>query len=69
VQVARVDLERRQIDLGLVDILDAVRRSGPKRGAQRSSGARGRTRQGAQRAGRPGRRERAVARDGRRRGR
>jgi len=69
VQVARVDLERRQIDLGLVEILDAVRRSGGERTAQRSSGPRGRGGKRPQRAARPGRRERAVARGPRRRGR
>jgi ribonuclease R len=33
VQVVRVDLERRQIDLGLTEILNAVRGSEPRRGA------------------------------------
>jgi len=54
VQVVRVDLERRQIDLGLVDILDAVRadeqRRGPKRSKTRAKHERQRSR--------PGRRER-----------
>ncbi|MDA1093951.1 MAG: ribonuclease R, partial [Acidobacteria bacterium] len=36
VQVARVDLQRRQIDLGLVDILEAVRASERNRGPSRS---------------------------------
>jgi ribonuclease R len=36
VQVVRVDTERRQIDLGLVEILDAVRKSERNRGPQRS---------------------------------
>jgi ribonuclease R len=36
VQVIRVDLERRQIDLGLVEILEAVARSERSRGARRS---------------------------------
>jgi ribonuclease R len=36
VQVIRVDMERRQIDLGLVDILDAVRESEQNRGPRRS---------------------------------
>jgi ribonuclease R len=57
VQVVRVDLERRQIDLGLSEILDAVRRTErhppARRKAQPRSGTDGR------RAGRPGRRERA----------
>ena len=35
VQVIRVDLERRQIDLGLTEILDAVRRSGRRPTAPR----------------------------------
>jgi ribonuclease R len=37
VQVVRVDMERRQIDLGLVEILDAVRVSERNRGPRRSS--------------------------------
>jgi ribonuclease R len=37
VQVIRVDLERRQIDLGVSEILDAVRASEPRRGKRRSS--------------------------------
>jgi ribonuclease R len=36
VQVVRVDLERRQIDLGLTEILDAVRSSERNRGSRRS---------------------------------
>jgi ribonuclease R len=36
VQVVRVDLERRQVDLGLADILDAVREDERKRGPMRS---------------------------------
>jgi ribonuclease R len=36
VQVVRVDTERRQIDLALVDVLDAVRRSSSGRRAARS---------------------------------
>ena len=57
VQVIRVDLERRQIDLGLTEILDAVRRSErPRQGA-----GRGKPRREApprQRAGRPAHRDR-----------
>jgi ribonuclease R len=65
VQVIRVDLERRQIDLGLTEILDAVRRSErPRQGAGRgkprrdppSHGHPPRERQG-RRQGRPARRE------------
>jgi ribonuclease R len=37
VQVVKVDMERRQIDLGLLDILEAVRASERNRGPRRSS--------------------------------
>ncbi len=37
VQVVKVDMERRQVDLGLVEILDAVRESERNRGPRRSS--------------------------------
>jgi hypothetical protein len=37
VQVVKVDMERRQVDLGLVDILEAVRASEDNRGPRRSS--------------------------------
>ena len=37
VQVVKVDMERRQVDLGLVDILEAVRASEENRGPRRSS--------------------------------
>jgi ribonuclease R len=37
VQVTRVDMERRQVELGLTDILDAVRESERNRGPRRSS--------------------------------
>ena len=36
VQVIKVDMERRQVDLGLVEILDAVRESEANRGPRRS---------------------------------
>src|SRR5258705_2405121 len=40
VQVVRVDMERRQVELGLVEILDTVRRGGGRRGgAPREHGA------------------------------
>ena len=39
VQVIRVDLERRQIDLGLTEILDAVRGSDEDRGPATQQGA------------------------------
>ena len=67
VQVVRVDMERRQVDLGLVEILEAVRREerprGPVRSAVRSKKE--------QRRSRPGRRERVTARGqgGQKRGR
>ncbi|MDE3155018.1 MAG: ribonuclease R [Acidobacteriota bacterium] len=62
VQVIRVSLEERQIDLGLVDILERVRRDERSRGARRSK-ARPK-REG--RKQRPGRRERQA---GKKRGR
>jgi ribonuclease R len=37
VQVVKVDMERRQVDLGLVEILEAVRASEQNRGPRRSS--------------------------------
>lgn len=63
VQVVRVDLERRQIDLGLVDILDAVRADEHRRGPKRSKA---RPKHEAQRS-RPGRRHREGRRGSRRR--
>jgi ribonuclease R len=59
VQVVRVDMERRQIDLGLVEILDAVRADERKRGPRHSK-ARPKHEQRQQRGRkqRPGRRER-----------
>src|SRR5678809_687777 len=60
VQVVRVDMERRQVDLGLVEILEAVRRKErPEkiRSKMRTKGER-------LRAGRPGRRERAERKKG-----
>jgi ribonuclease R len=66
VQIVRVDMERRQVDLGLVEILEAVRRKerpGAIRSKMRTKGER-------HRAGRPGRRERGERKKGRaRRGR
>ena len=58
VQVIKVDMERRQIDLGLLDILNRVRQSEQNRGP-RTSKARPRSEE---RKGRPGRRERAARR-------
>ena len=59
VQVIRVDLERRQVDLGLVDILEAVRRHtvGTRRPPSGS-----RPKAARKRAQRPGRQERAATR-------
>jgi ribonuclease R len=57
VQVVRVDLERRQIDLGLVEILETVREAGRPR--QVRSKVKPKIQKRARRA-RPGRRERAV---------
>jgi ribonuclease R len=61
VQVVKVDMERRQIDLGLVEILNAVRESEENRGPRRSKAEprAGSQRQGRRRKQRPGRRERA----------
>jgi ribonuclease R len=56
VQVVRVDMERRQVDLGLVEILESVRGEERPRGPVRSKAAPKREQR---RAGRPGRRERA----------
>jgi ribonuclease R len=63
VQVVRVDMERRQVELGLVDILDVVRRDERRRGAARSKvRPKKEQRSGAKRKQRLGRRERAAAR-------
>jgi ribonuclease R len=61
VQVIKVDMERRQIDLGLAEILERVRRSEQNRGP-RTSKARPKS---GKRNGRPGRREREARRRGR----
>ena len=61
VQVVRVDLERRQIDLGLVEILEAVRQSRAGRG--RASRVKPASSESA--GARPGRRERAAKKGGR----
>jgi ribonuclease R len=62
VQVVRVDMERRQVDLGLVEILEAVRRTE----APRTIRSRTKPKQERRRAQRPGRRERARKSGGRR---
>jgi len=61
VQVVRVDMERRQVDLGLVEILEAVRREETPRPVR----SRTKPKQEQRRAQRPGRRERAGKRGGR----
>ena len=66
VQVVRVDMERRQVDLGLVEILENVRRETRPRGPVRSKAA---PKGGRKRAQRPGRRERLGRKAGARRGR
>jgi ribonuclease R len=63
VQVVRVDMERRQIDLGIVEILDAARREGRGRPVR----SRVKPKQERRRPQRPGRRERQAARGGRKR--
>jgi ribonuclease R len=55
-QVTRVDMERRQVELGLADILDVVRQSEKNRGP-RKSGVVSKV-EARKRAARPGRRER-----------
>jgi ribonuclease R len=68
VQVVRVDMERRQVDFGLVEILEAMRageRSG--RAASAAGSVRSRTKPKAEqrKATRPGRRERMEKKQGR----
>jgi ribonuclease R len=63
VQVIKVDMERRQVDLGLVEILERVRQSERNRGPRRSKAEPKRERHlaaGRKRTSRPGRRERAI---------
>ena len=59
VQVVRVDMERRQVDLGIVDILEAVRRDERPRRVIRSKT---KPKREQKRAQRPGRRERVAKR-------
>jgi len=61
VQVIRVDMERRQIDLGLSEILDAVRTSERARGPRRSKVKPKREERKGRKSGRPGQRERAFS--------
>jgi ribonuclease R len=64
-QVTRVDMERRQVELGLADILEVVRQSERNRGPRRSGTV---TKvEARKRASRPGRRERERARPPKRR--
>ena len=61
VQVVRVDMERRQVELGLVEILDTVRREEHRRGTPRSrTRPKKDERSTSKRKPRPGRRERAA---------
>ena len=64
VQVIKVDMERRQVDLGLVEILDTVRETEQGRGPRRSKAEPKRERhlRTPRRKQRPGRRERAAKR-------
>ena len=66
VQVIRVDTERRQIDLGLTEILDAVRASEANRGPRRSAAKPKRDRP-ITRSRRPGPRERSFQKAAKRR--
>ena len=66
VQVVRVDMERRQVDLGLVDILESVRREDAPREPIRS---RTKPKKEQRRSQRPGRRERQGRKEGGGRGR
>jgi ribonuclease R len=59
VQVVRVDMERRQIDLGLIDVLDALREDERRGGARRSKA---RPKRARARVNRPGKRDRAGRR-------
>ena len=68
VQVVRVDMERRQVDLGVIEILEAVRRDERARGPHRSTVSwRMAPKKERRRTTRPGRRERLAKKPGRRR--
>ncbi len=67
VQVVRVDLERRQIDLGLTEILDVIREDEGRRGPKHSKAKP--KKEGRRQKQRPGRRERATRKAARGRGR
>jgi ribonuclease R len=62
VQVVRVDMERRQVDLGILEVLEALRREERPRGPVRSKVRAKSDQPGARR---PGRRERAQRKGGR----
>ena len=64
VQVVRVDQERRQIDLGLIEILDAIREDERRRGPKRSKAV---PKTEKRRSSRPGKRERATRKAAKRR--
>jgi ribonuclease R len=57
VQVVRVDMERRQVDLGLVEILEQVRRD---EGGRRQTRSLAKPKSDRRRSQRPGRRERLA---------
>src|SRR5262249_28700622 len=71
VQVTRVDMERRQVELALADVLDRVRESerhrGPRKSRITSKRAQGRARDNRGRNQRPGRRERSMKKQARKR--
>ena len=67
VQVVRVDLERRQIDLGLTEILDVIREDEGRRGPKHSKAKP--KKEARRQTQRPGRRERATRKAARGRGR
>ena len=65
VQVIKVDMERRQVDLGLSEILDRVRESEQQRGPRRSKAepkSERHLKAGKKRTQRPGKRERTARR-------
>jgi ribonuclease R len=68
VQVVRVDMERRQVDFGLVEILDNVRRVAQPRSAIRSRTKPKAEQRRARKSQRPGRRERMEKRQGKKGG-
>ena len=67
VQVIRVDLERRQIDLGLTEILDVIREGEARRGPRTSKAKPKAEQRRAKSKTRPGKRERAAKKAVRRR--